>query len=349
MWDVVGQDRAVFLLQSSLKAGALSHAYLLTGPPHVGKMTLALDLARALNCEGEEPPCGKCGPCQRIAAGKHSDAVVTSLAANGNDEDTDRESRVKIGVGQIDMILHSVSLPPFEGRCKVFVLDGAEFLSTGAANRLLKTLEEPVSEVVFVLLTANEGMVPSTVVSRCQRIELRPMGNRSMEEVLVARWGLEPGRARLLSRLANGCPGWAISATSDESIMRRREEWLDEVVALASANYEERFAFAAQLAASFSQDRGAVQDKLGVWLGWWRDLLVVKTGCSDAVVNVDRETGLEEMARDYGLAQVRAFIDDIRAAGERLSANASPLLVLEVLMLSIPDGKGTASPATRWG
>ena len=333
MWSIVGQDRAVFLLQRSLAADSLSHAYLLVGPAHVGKMTLAMDLARAVNCEGSEPPCGECGPCQRIVEGKHADISVTRLGCNGTEENRENQARAKIGVGQIDQILHSVNLPPFEGRCKVFVLDGAELLSIEAANRLLKTLEEPAGRVVFLLLTRNEGALPATIVSRCQRVALRPLGTRETESALVTRWGVEQERARLLSRLANGCLGWAVSAASDGALLQKRDEWLDALLGLVDAGYEERFGYAGQLAGRFSRNREEVQERLGLWLDWWRDLLLVKAECSDVIMNVDRLPVLTEMAGGYTLAEVRAFIE------------SNPLLVLEVLMLGIPERAGAVSSA----
>ena len=344
MWNIVGQDRAVSLLQRSLARGSLSHAYLVIGPAHVGKMTLAIDLARTVNCEGNEPPCGECDSCRRIAAGKHADISVTSLGENSEDENGEGGSKAKIGVGQIDQILHSVSLPPFEGKCKVFILDGAEFLSIGAANRLLKTLEEPVSRVIFLLLTADESMLPITVVSRCQRLELRALGTGEIETALAARWNVDSEKARLLSRLANGCLGWAVTAVNAGSLLKKRNEWLEGMLATIDAGYEERFNYAAQLAGRFSRNRREVQEKLDLWLEWWRDLLLVNAGCSDEVVNIDRLLVLTEMAGNYSLAHIRVFIEDIRSTGENLRLNANPQLALEVLMLSIPEKASTESP-----
>jgi len=344
MWDIVGQDRTVSLLRRSLAAGSLSHAYLVAGPEHVGKMTLAVDLARAVNCEGSEPPCGECNSCRRIADGKHADISITSLGENGDDENGEGSSKTKIGVGQIDQILHSVNLPPFEGRCKVFILDGAEFLSIGAANRLLKTLEEPADRVIFLLLTTNESMLPVTVVSRCQRLELRPLGTGEIETALSTRWSVDSERARLLSRLANGCLGWAVTAVNDGSLLQKRDEWLEEMVTAIDAGYEERFNYAARMAGRFSRNRREVQEKLDLWLEWWRDLLLVNAGCSDEVINIDRLPVLTETARNYDLVQVRTFIKDIRSAGENLRLNANPQLALEVLMLGIPERAGTVSP-----
>jgi DNA polymerase-3 subunit delta' len=98
---------------------------------------------------------------------------------------------------------------------------------------------------------------------------------------------------------------------------------------------ELHFDYAAQLAAQFSQSRAAVQEVLELWLDWWRDLLLVKLG-SGVVTNVDHEAELAKMSRGYSLAQIRAFIGSLQAAGEQLGQNANPRLALEVLMLSIP-------------
>ena len=343
MWEVVGQTRALSLLQRSLERGSLAHAYLFAGPAHVGKMTLALNLAQALNCEGTEPPCGECASCQKIASVKHADVQVIDLGNDGDSVET--ENRAKISVEQIEQLQHSASLPPFEGRHKVFIIDGVEFLSIGAANRLLKTLEEPEDKVIFILLTASESLLPATVVSRCQRVELAPLAIGEAEAVLNNRWGVEPEKARLLSRLCGGCLGWAISAARDNSLLVQRAEWLDGMLDIVHADNEQRFAYVAHLAARFSQNRELVQQRLDLWLDWWRDLLLVKAGCGDAVTNVDRSATLVEMAEDYSLTQVRAFIDSVRAAKEQLRLNANPQLALEVLMLNIP-GKSKVRKTT---
>jgi DNA polymerase-3 subunit delta' len=342
VWDVVGQDRAVSLLQRSLETGVLSHAYLLVGPAHVGKMTLAVNLAQAVNCEEAEAPCGQCASCLRIAGGKHADVMVVELGTA--DGSTESESRVKISVEQIEQLQHSANLPPFEGRCKVFILDGAESLSIGAANRLLKTLEEPVANVLFVLTAVSEGLLPETVVSRCQRVELRPMAGGDIETVLMSRWGVESDKAALLSRIAGGCLGWAVAASHDDALLRQRGEWLDELVELADLGFAERFAYAGRLASRFGQNREAVQERLALWLDWWRDLLLVSADCQEDVTNVDRFALLSGTAKDYSLAQIRAFIDSVRATAEQLRLNANPLLALEVLMLNVPEKRGAARP-----
>ncbi len=337
MWQIIGQTRAVSLLQRSLETGSLAHAYLFIGPAHVGKMTLALNLAQALNCEAAEPPCGKCASCQKIVSAKHADVQIIGLSRDG--DSAEDKPRAEISIDQIRQIQHSASLPPFEGRYKVFIIDGAELLSIEAANCLLKTLEEPVGKVVFILLTTNEWLLPATVISRCQRVELLPQAVTEIEAALNSSWGIELQKANLLARLSHGGLGWAVSAAIDDGLLQQRAEHLDGLLALISADYEERFAYAAQLASQFSQNRGLVQERLDLWLDWWRDLLLFKVGCGDAVTNVDRLATLIEIAEGYNLAQIRAFINSIRAAGEQLRQNANPRLVLEVLMFSIPEAE----------
>jgi DNA polymerase-3 subunit delta' len=339
MWQVIGQKRAVSLLQHSLEAGALAHAYLFVGPRHVGKMTLALNLAQALNCEAVGQPCLECASCKKILAGGHADVQVIGLTQN----EEEVEARL-ISIDQIKELLHSASLPPFEGKHKVFIIDGAELLSIEAANCLLKTLEEPTGKVTFILLTINDRLLPSTVVSRCQRVELPPLSIVEEAAVLTEKWGIEPERARLLAGLSHGCPGWALLANKDNSLLQQHTEELNRLQGIIKADYEERFAYVAQLATRFTQNRGAVYDVLDLWLDYWRDLMLVKLGCHDIIANIDRKDELVEMAGSYRLAQIKAFIESIKSAAEQLRQNVNTRLALEVLMLDIPRKKEVSSP-----
>src|SRR4030042_955751 len=188
MWQTIGHPESLALLRHSLQTGSLAHAYLFVGAAHIGKMTLALDLARALNCQGTEPPCGQCQACKRITDGKHADIRIISL--NSAKDSGDTKARVEISIDDIRELQHNASLPPFEGKHKVFIIDGAEYLSTEAANCLLKTIEEPPPQVIILLLTTEESRLLPTVVSRCQRVELKPLSGGEIQKMLMESYGL---------------------------------------------------------------------------------------------------------------------------------------------------------------
>lgn len=327
MWQVIEQPRATTLLNRSIEMGQLSHAYLFTGPPHVGKLTLAIGLAQAVNCQATEVPCGECVPCRRIAEGKHSDVQIISLPSNGKKE---------IGIDQIKEMQSAASLPPYEGRCKVFVFNKAESLSHEAANRLLKTLEEPAPKVLIVLLTAREGDVLPTIVSRCQRVELHSLPVALIKTRLIEYHSVDEEKADLLARLSGGAVGWALLALQDEEVVQARSQRLATLADLKRASITQRFAYAAQLATRFTKQREEVEEILRLWIQWWHDLLLIRGGRSESITNVDRIATLSEQAMDMNTGQIVGFIRHLQGANKELAQNANPRLVFEVLMLNMP-------------
>jgi len=329
MWEVVGHDKAVALLDRSLRNGKLAHAYLFVGPPHVGKMRLAIDLAKALNCDGEQRPCGKCTQCTRIEGMRHADVYVIGI-----------DGRTEIGIDQMREMQHAANLKPFEGRHRVFIIDGAERLSHEATNCLLKTLEEPPSDVQLILLAGNESLLLGTVLSRCQRLDLRPLPTAAVHRALTERWGLADEKATVLAQLCGGCLGWAVSVADDDRVLRERSERLASLIHLHRAGRAECLSYAADLASQFARNRESVREVLALWMGWWRDLLLTREGCADYIGNVDQRDKLEEEALSYSLKGAKAFLESLRQALTQLEHNANPRLVLEVLMLSMPTRKG---------
>ncbi len=331
MWTTIGQKRALLLLENSIKNDRVSHAYLFVGPAHVGKMTLARDLAMALNCHSDERPCASCGSCLRIASGSHADLQVLSLGKG-----LDGKAQTEISIDDVRRIQHSASLPPFEGDYRVFIIDGAEALSSEAANCLLKTLEEPVGKTVFILLTANEDTVLSTISSRCQRVEVVPASPSEIEGVLLHRGERDIQRAKLLAHLSHGCLGWAFSALNDSSLEAQMDR-VDEIVAATTGGLSHRLDYVSTLATEFAQARDTVYGKLALWVEFWRDVLLVKAGTRDLVANVNRLDILIQLAASLEISEIRASIKDIDAAVQNLRQNANARLALEVLALRLPS------------
>jgi len=325
MWQVIGQDKIVSLLDYSLKNDTVAHAYLVTGPRHMGKGTLAINLAQALNCSESEVPCGQCRSCRRILEGKHADVTTVGL-----------DSRTEIGIDDIRELQRLASLPPYEGKCKVFIIGDAEYLSTEAANSLLKILEEPPPRVVWLLLAAEEQRLLPTIVSRCQRLELRPVPPELVLEALVNLHNVDVDRAKLLVQLCRGRPGWALSALKNEDMLELRSQRIDRLVSLLGSGVEDRFTCAQELASQFSQNRRAGAEITETWLDWWRDLMLVKGGCQASIINMDYEKMLREQARRLSLDEIREFLSNICLLQEDVSRNVNPRLAWEWLMLTLP-------------
>lgn len=182
--DLVGQDVVVRTLRNALAGGNLAHAYLLCGIRGVGKTTIARLMAMAVNCHApaEGEPCGQCPACLGIAAGSNLDVQEMDAASH-------------TGVDDVREILDGVRYPPSSLQTKVYIIDEAHMLSKSAFNALLKTLEEPPARVLFILATTETDKLPLTVRSRCQRFDLRCLGQTEIAGYLEHVFAAESIRA----------------------------------------------------------------------------------------------------------------------------------------------------------
>ena len=331
MWRTFGHDKVVSMLQRSVDEGRLSHAYMLSGPPNVGKMSLALDLARALNCLEDDRPCDRCAQCNRIARGVHADLHV--IGPGDDDPDSDR---VMVGIDQVREAQRQASLTPFEGRYRVFIFNRTEQMSEEAANSLLKTLEEPPEQVVLVLLAASHQALLPTLVSRCQVMELRPVSVESIVAALEAVHDVDRAQANEIARLSCGRPGWAVRAATRPEVLEQVSERLQAIEQFVHGGLEQRFTYAADLAFSFGRSREAVREELTLWLRWWRDVLLLKHGVPTFVVHMARIESLSAVARSLTSRQVAGAISTIDRTLDLLDRNINARLALENMMLTLP-------------
>lgn len=197
---LIGQDAMVRTLSNAVKAGRLAHAFVLTGVRGVGKTTTARIIAKALNCQSSDgptlSPCGTCDACTSIAESRHVDVLEMDAAS-------------RTGIGDVREIIDSVRYAPVSARFKVYIIDEVHMLSTAAFNALLKTLEEPPEHVKFIFATTEIRKIPVTVLSRCQRFDLK----RVEGDVLAAHLAriaksegaeVDAGALALIARAAEG-------------------------------------------------------------------------------------------------------------------------------------------------
>jgi DNA polymerase-3 subunit delta' len=302
--EVTAQDRAVLLLRSALRRGTLHHAYLLGGPPGVGKADAARLLAQAANCEGgtggpggfREDPCGACTPCRKIARSIHPDVLVLRteremVKAGSWEPRSGRSPSSAIVVDQVrDLVDHRLALRRFEGRRRFVIVDPAEAMNPQAQNALLKTLEEPPDDTTLVLVSANPDALLPTIRSRCLRVTFVPRPPAPLEEPLR-----EAVRA-------------AAALERDDVL-----GWL-----------------------SFARDHGGgrqeaaeVCDALAAWL---RDVVAAQTGGGRAAVpELSDET--RRTASVLAPGEVLRRRDEALRTRAALRQNASPVLALERMLI----------------
>ncbi len=337
-WGIIGHEWAVRMLQHALQAGRAGHAYLLCGPPAIGKATIALRLAQALLCDAAAAvPCLQCRSCQRIARGNHPDVRSTGLAEQGQGlkaEDAARQRDLKIDT--VRGWIADLALQPYEGRRRVFIMHDAERLNDAGANALLKTLEEPPPYAMILLVANTMGDLMPTIVSRCRVLRLRPVPRATIGAALRAD-GMAPATAQLLAAWSDGRVGWALQMRDDPAAWQGLREQLDELIALGTAPRHAGMEWAEARAKAWrGGEHPAVIDELLRWQRWWRDVLLTQAGQGEHITHLDHADAAGQAAARFRIDEVHAFLARITRALGMLRENVNPQLVLEGLVLHRP-------------
>ncbi|MCH8897824.1 MAG: hypothetical protein IIC33_05970, partial [Chloroflexi bacterium] len=206
-------------------------------------------------------------------------------------------------------------------------------------NALLKTLEEPPPQVLILLLTANEDALLPTILSRCRRLNLQPVGKDQMVERLTVEHEVPLEMAQRLALMSRGCIGWAINAVNDPQILEQRAADIQQIKETCQIGLQQRFNYANELAVRFFRDRDSTKELLYLWLRWWRDLVLIKEGVEEYVQDQDELTHLRLQASQLSTLQIVGFIKALNQTLEALDSNANPRLALEVLMLNLPAAR----------
>lgn len=326
-WQIFGHGWAVDLLNKQLSNGQLHHAYLFSGPDGIGRRTLALRFAQAINCDNKNEsgnPCGECRICRQTMEMKQTDLSIVECAEGSN----------SIKVEQIRELQHLLSLTPFEAQFRIALLLDFEKATTSAQNALLKTLEEAPKRVILLLtIDAIENVLP-TISSRCEIIRLRPMNAQQLSATLENQWKIEGNHAKMLAQVSGGRLGEALRYAQAPELLEKRKQYLDDLMTLIVQDRVDRLMYAEK---QFRHERNAFGYALQIWLSFWRDVMVKSIGEGFFINNLDYEKEILTAANDFGHRTAREQAANIQQALYRLDMNVNVWLLAEVLLLDLPE------------
>ena len=323
--EMVGQDRAIAMLQRAVASGRLAHACLFDGPESVGKRSAALGLAHALCCtEAPGLGCGTCDACRRIEAGRHPDVLALAPSAQQYVIDQARE------------VVALASTRPHEAPARILILDRADALNPSSANCLLKTLEEPFPGNHLLLVTSAPDRLLATIRSRTQRVRFAALQPAALVEIAMRR-GATRAQAETAASLAGGQVGRLVQALESEA-----ESSLWAVVgnfrkSAAAKGMGAIFDAAAEF--SDKESRQDLPEVLALLARLYRDALVTAAGAGDLTLLRDRTKELETLAgsarKDYDLLTLRCALREVVQASIALLSNVNPVTALEKMLMDL--------------
>ncbi|MDL1888900.1 DNA polymerase III subunit delta' [Nitrospirales bacterium NOB] len=327
--DIIGHDRAKRLLTSAVLQNRLAHAYLFHGADRIGKRLLALRLTQALLCEtvaghGDLDACGTCRACRQVEARTHPDFLVI---------EPDREqANPQIKIELIRDIEHQMIYRPLIGNRKICLIDDADRMTIGAANALLKTLEEPPDHSLFLLVSSRPYALPSTIRSRCQALRLASPAQTQVEAAIILKRELPPADAHFLAVLNEGQLGHALDTDLAEA--RRSQK---EYALLFSPKGLQSFSTILATAEALAKgDRAG--DAFEWLLRWLRDLLLLAIGAeSEQILNRDALSELRVIAERVNVDDLLQLIGELELLERQTQRNINLQIALESLLLRLRD------------
>lgn len=326
--NVLGQGQAKHILSQALTSNRLSHAYLFYGPESIGKKLLAVEFAKALNCLSLEvdEACSACDSCRKIEDRIHPDFFFLEPTKA---TPTAREAALRID--DIRELQKKLGFLPYEGKVKVAVIDQVEKMNLQACNAFLKTLEEPPSSTILILITSNIYQLLPTLISRCQGIKLNPLPPEAIREILQSRGEEKLDQAEVDLRVGRS-KGQVARALIDEAT--QTSSYRMEMISLIDQVSFKRMDLLFQWSKAMSKGSEPLSLILEEMLGLLRDLTFIKSGGSpDHLFNRDLLTQLQPVARKKSLANLLKMSEAVNQTLYALSGNANAQLALETMLL----------------
>lgn len=316
--DIFGHGKQIALLKGFIAQNRLPHALLFYGMEGIGKKTTALVFAKALNClTGNHDACDACSSCRKVDHKNHLDVVI--LEAEGQ----------FIKIQAVRDLQQQLKFKPWEGKKRVCIIDDAEKMNDVAANALLKTLEEPPSSNVLILISARPYQLPATVVSRCQQLSFNPLTEDDVASFLKERLSLETEAAQMLASSSGGSIARALELHSGDYLAMR-----NELMEMISGGHMQSPLMRLSLVRRFGDDRDEVLERLGILRMCCRDVLFYKeTGKRRGLINPDRIDVIRTLAEKLSAKDIINNIKTIDRTLRAVELYADRTLALEVMML----------------
>lgn len=323
--DVVGHKDILKYISSAVENNRVSRAYILNGERGSGKKMLANLFAMTLLCEtGDNEPCGKCHSCKQAESGNHPDIIrVTHEKPNSISVDDIRTQ-----------VNNTVDIKPYQGPYKVYIIPQADMMTPQAQNAILKTIEEPPSYAVFLLLTENAETLLPTINSRCVMLKLRNIKDTLIKKYLMENLEIPDYKADMCTAFAQGNMGRAIMLANSDHFNEIREEAVQLLKHISEMELNEIVAAVKNI----SVYKLEITDYLDIIMIWYRDVLLYKaTKEIDKVVFKDQLQSIKEQARKSSYEGIELILESLEKAKARLKANVNFDLVMELLFLTIKE------------
>lgn len=323
--DVVGHKDILKYISSAVENNRVSHAYILNGERGSGKKMLANLFAMTLLCEtGDNEPCGKCHSCKQAESGNHPDIIrVTHEKPNSISVDDIRTQ-----------VNNTVDIKPYQGPYKVYIIPQADMMTPQAQNAILKTIEEPPSYAVFLLLTENAETLLPTINSRCVMLKLRNIKDTLIKKYLMENLEIPDYKADMCTAFAQGNMGRAIMLANSDHFNEIREEAVQLLKHISEMELNEIVAAVKNI----SVYKLEITDYLDIIMIWYRDVLLYKaTKEIDKVVFKDQLQSIKEQARKSSYEGIELILESLEKAKARLKTNVNFDLVMELLFLTIKE------------